>query len=101
MMQKTIKNDEHMLAWNDIQHDFKCCGINSYSDWYVNPKYNESTTLPDSCCATPPCNSTNHYDAGKDHQGGCLTKFTEWIQDHIYYVGAVGIAFAFIQVSDF
>lgn len=97
LMHKTIKDADHIQAWNDVQLQFKCCGIYNYTDWYENPNYN-ATVLPKSCCASPPCNSTNVWTR-KGSNDGCLTEFVEWLRDHIYYVGAVGIAFAIIQVG--
>lgn len=39
-------------VWDHIQVDFKCCGINDYSDWMEHGNYG-SNRLPDSCCISP------------------------------------------------
>lgn len=82
--------EKNATVWDKLQKEFKCCGINSPADWNRDP-------LPDSCCFTPTAgcslNGTDHY------KGGCLQDLTDWVEKHVYYVGAVGIAFAFIQVD--
>lgn len=93
LMTKTITQEDHTKAWNEVQTEFKCCGINNYTDWHGNPKYSNNTDLPNSCCANPPCNDGNHFGPG------CYKAFVDYLEDHVYYVGAVGIAFAVIQVS--
>lgn len=75
-------------VWDEVQKNFECCGIHKATDW--EPR----DYPPDSCCKTPTAGCT--YDTA--YKSGCLNKFTDWVEDHIYYVGAVGIAFAFVQV---
>lgn len=85
-MKKNI--DKNVTAWDKVQEDFKCCGIHNASDW---------NQLPKSCCLSPTAgcklNQTNTY-----YHDGCLDKFTNWVEKHVYQIGAVGIAFAVIQI---
>ncbi|KAL4217389.1 cd63 antigen [Mactra antiquata] len=85
-MKDNIKNNASV--WDDVQKKFECCGIHNASDW--EPRLNP----PDSCCAKPTA-GCGYNTAYKD---GCLDKFSDWVEEHIYIVGAVGIAFAFIQI---
>lgn len=41
--------------WNDVQIDYKCCGLNSY--------YNYNSTVPESCCGKDvnPCSIDSVY----------------------------------------
>ena len=82
--------EKNATVWNKVQSKFECCGIHNASDW-------KREKLPDACCLSPTngCSLNNTVSYYKD---GCLDKFTTWVEDHIYYVGAVGIAFAFLQV---
>jgi len=90
-MSKTMKDGNKV--WNEVQTDFQCCGINSPKDWdqYVT----NTTSFPKSCCILPTnhCNSTSG-----SYTVGCLGKFSNWVSEKIYIVGAIGIAFAFIQL---
>lgn len=93
-MEKTLK--EKNRVWDEVQKDFKCCGIHNYTDWGFKGNSTTDYDIPKYCCKdlTDPCLTTT---AGFYNQG-CLSKFTDWLKDHIYYVGAVGIAFAVIQL---
>lgn len=87
-MSDTLKRGDKV--WDEVQKDFDCCGINGPKDWINNNK-----SIPASCCKQTPtlnCNSTSAI------QTGCLTKFSNFVEDKIYIIGAVGIAFAFIQL---
>ena len=86
-MGKTLKDNNKV--WNDVQSDFECCGIHKADDWIA-----ANLSIPNSCCPSPTsgCNATTAYS------DGCLDKFVNWLEDRIYIVGAIGIAFAFIQV---
>ncbi|KAF6737150.1 Tetraspanin-9 [Oryzias melastigma] len=46
-----LYNSENNLglrnAWNIIQAEWKCCGVNAYSDWYEALK---EKVVPDRCC---------------------------------------------------
>ncbi|KAL3855755.1 hypothetical protein ACJMK2_014959 [Sinanodonta woodiana] len=89
-LDEQIKNHPPKGIWDDVQKEFKCCGVNSYTDWI-----SRNSTVPDSCCMNSGCNTT---DSTKLFTEGCLLKFTTWVQDKIVIVGGIGIAFAFIQV---
>jgi len=39
-----------------LQIHLKCCGVLSYIDWENNSKFNETRSVPDSCCKSPSVN---------------------------------------------
>lgn len=86
----TENMEKNATVWDKLQTEFKCCGIHSAIDW-------NRTVLPESCCRSPAagCNIT---DTDTFYPHGCLDLFTDWVKDHVNYVGFVGIGFAFIQV---
>lgn len=86
-MDKTLANNDKV--WDTVQKDFKCCGVRNYTDWTRANK----TGIPVSCCKVAGCKPPDGI-----YKDGCLTKFTTWLEDKIYIVGAVGIALAFIQI---
>ncbi|KAK3580355.1 hypothetical protein CHS0354_014829 [Potamilus streckersoni] len=91
-LQKEIDQPVSPNIWDDIQKEFKCCGVETYKDW---EKSGINKTAPDSCCTVHGCDRRN---SSLLYTEGCLHKFTGWVQDRIVIVGGIGIAFAFIQV---
>jgi CD63 antigen len=86
-MGKTMKDGNKV--WDEVQTDFDCCGTHGPNDWL-----NLNKTIPKECCKSPTSGCTNVTA----YQDGCLDKFTNWVENKIYIVGAIGIAFAFIQL---
>lgn len=88
--------------WDDVQHDFNCCGVLNYTDW--NTLW-DTPDLPISCCTIPvgavgtfSCNNAttnNNRHAGE----GCLLGFSNYIADHAVSLGAAGVVIAVLQVS--
>lgn len=95
-----------LICFNDsklklhlICYKFHCCGIYSYHDWEKNP--GTENLIPISCCDIQygmveqyVCNSTNPTL----HKDSCAECFSEFIRDHAYTLGSVGLGFAVIQV---
>lgn len=91
-MDKTLKNNNKV--WNEVQKDFKCCGVKNYTDWI-----DANMTVPSACCDknAKTCDPKTTPPTGI-YKDACLPKFTTWLEDKIYIIGAVGIALAFIQI---
>ncbi|KAL3855756.1 hypothetical protein ACJMK2_014959 [Sinanodonta woodiana] len=53
-LDEQIKNHPPKGIWDDVQKEFKCCGVNSYTDWI-----SRNSTVPDSCCMNSGCNTTD------------------------------------------
>lgn len=46
---------DNLKAWNDLQEDYKCCGIYNYTTWTSSPY-----RVPESCCPGV-CDSTKYF----------------------------------------
>ena len=40
------RNSDDMMAWNRVQMNLKCCGVDGPKNWYDN----NNRTIPASCC---------------------------------------------------
>lgn len=96
-----------------IQKRFQCCGAYTFNDWNHNPYFKCSSPdvlacgVPQSCCRTEKLNSQcgfgiRKYDEieAKDvvYTDGCIIFLKFWINDHLKVIGAIGFAFAIIQL---
>ncbi|XP_052831278.1 CD63 antigen [Octopus bimaculoides] len=96
-MTKAEKNYLHSpgvkKTWDDVQTDFKCCGVKTYTEWYT---VFQNSTLPVSCCKNDKaCNTTSSDRYTK----GCANAFIEWSRSNLAKIAAAGLVLAFIQVS--
>lgn len=89
-MGQTMDNN-NTKVWDEVQKDFQCCGIHNASDWTDHKR-----TVPTSCCKVP--SAANCTTTGPLYTDGCYDKFSTFIEDKIYIVGAIGIALAFVQI---
>lgn len=56
----TDPNNKYSMIWNQIQGNFRCCGINSTNDWAdLNPPPQDRSVVPDSCCPRPHVNESS------------------------------------------
>lgn len=78
------------LAWDETQTRLKCCGVESYRDWYGS--------IPESCCQETyggqrkPC-----IDAPSPltlHINGCRNVTTEFVRQHASVIAGAGITVA-------
>ena len=37
-------------AWDAVQEDLQCCGVDGYQDWAKSTGWNNQNDVPDSCC---------------------------------------------------
>ncbi|XP_017152530.1 CD63 antigen [Drosophila miranda] len=86
--------------WDDVQHDFDCCGVSDYKDWAVTFP---NASLPISCCTIPvgaagtfSCFG-NFTSEGLRHDYGCLDGFSNYIASHAVSLGAAGVVIAVLQ----
>ncbi|XP_016942048.2 CD63 antigen [Drosophila suzukii] len=86
--------------WDDVQREFDCCGVTSYSDWNVTFS---DDLLPISCCSVPvgAVGSFNCWanvtSVGVRHEYGCLDGFSSYISAHAVSLGAAGVVIAILQ----
>lgn len=92
-------NNSNTKFWDEIQQDFKCCGINSFKDWHEVTALKGS--LPFSCCAPQIgliewsfCNSSTQTL----FTNGCVTEFGKYVEDHALSIASGGLALAFVQL---
>lgn len=69
-----------VATWDLLQHDFKCCGIQSYSDWKNTP-FGKAGNVPDSCC------KLEHKGCGIGaleplNENGCVDKLIVLVEDN-------------------
>jgi len=92
------KSQSLTKAWDVLQSELKCCGVNTSSDWMSpNVTLAPGAMFPDSCCMdgfVKGCAVNGSMPYGL----GCQKELTMKLQDNIYLVGAVGIAFGLIQI---
>ena len=87
-------------TWNILQNDFKCCGVESYTDW-KEVDFGVTGDVPDDCCLNP------HTDCGEgkadmDEQRakefiyvkGCIAKLESEIAGNSDVAIAIGAAVA-------
>jgi len=98
---------DKMKIWDKVQEDMKCCGIESYKDWSKNPQEAATESVPDSCClrkgAPELCGKgllrmNTTMAAKKIYTNGCHGSLVAFMKKNAYYIGAVGIGIAFVQL---
>ncbi|PKU33571.1 tetraspanihypothetical protein [Limosa lapponica baueri] len=93
-------------AWNIIQAEMKCCGVNDFTDWY--PVLGENT-VPDRCC------TENSQDCGRNSTElvwktvrltfgslkmvkGCYERVMTWFDENKHVLGSIGMCILIMQV---
>jgi len=72
------EKEEVREVWDTMQHNFECCGAQSYKDWGA-----AGVPVPPSCCKSKPCNNDYFTE-------GCVDKlFTELKTDYGMYAAAI------------
>jgi CD63 antigen len=91
-------------TWNYVQHEGKCCGVLSYTDWFNVTEFNpedSGSNVPDSCCIeyAEGCGMNIIPDAAvRIYQKGCLPELLEKVQHNVGIFAGVGGGIAFIQL---
>ncbi|RVE70930.1 hypothetical protein OJAV_G00069490 [Oryzias javanicus] len=89
---------EFKASVDGIQEKWKCCGVNSSSDWsYLD---SDGNTVPDSCCITKTngCGKGNMKDASKVYQKGCHDVMENFLKKNIQWVIVAAIVIAVMQI---
>lgn len=97
---------------NRVQENFECCGWNNYTDWLDTSFFNDSSMFPMSCecdengdgdgsgdeCGIPGDSSTMMFNQ-TIYLTSCRDSVIDFFEEFQLVLGAVGIAFAILQVS--
>lgn len=104
--------DMHLIM-DEVQRKFECCGAYSFSDWDHNPYFKCSSPdilacgVPYSCCRIKEVNSQCGFGIRKKDEieakhvvytDGCIVMLKFWINDRLRIIGALGFAFAAVQL---
>ncbi|XP_045479529.1 tetraspanin-9 [Harmonia axyridis] len=85
--------------WDRIQLQFRCCGVDSYEDWYLIGAWPKERWVPDSCCLPAVrekgCGRT---DADNWYEGGCYQPIYAWFLNRLTTLGVVGLIVTFLQL---
>ena len=88
-------------AWDNIQEDFKCCGVKNANDW-TNTTFGKMNPdkAPDSCCeiVKKGCGDGKLPKGTGLNSKGCLEKFDEFVESHVNMIGGVGIGLFLFQL---
>ncbi|XP_050050028.1 leukocyte surface antigen CD53-like [Dermacentor andersoni] len=77
-------------AWDFIQHELKCCGVNGPNDW----SRTKTHSPPGSCCTDgEDCTKQKTY-----YEKGCYDKVKEDLSQYAVYVGVAGIGIGLIEI---
>ncbi|XP_029017689.1 tetraspanin-9-like [Betta splendens] len=81
-------------AWNTIQAQWKCCGVNGHQDWSAALQNN---AVPDWCCQQryPGCgrNASSTF-----WTRGCYEKVEEWLDDNKHLLGTIAMCVLVMQL---
>ncbi|XP_043943514.1 tetraspanin-9 isoform X2 [Protopterus annectens] len=81
-------------AWNIIQAEMQCCGVDSYVDWF--PVLGDNV-VPDRCCR-------EHFqDCGRNstnliYRMGCYEELKRWFDGNKHVLGTIGMCILIMQI---
>lgn len=109
-----LPNDPITKAFDAIQNNLKCCGIETNSTvgrpweaWFKNTKINSGSAdnkVPESCCkldangAKADCTSSNEVDVDRIYTSDCFAVALLFVQDHAVVIGGVAVGIAAIMI---
>ncbi|CAB3411580.1 unnamed protein product [Caenorhabditis bovis] len=79
------------VTWDHLQRTMKCCGVDTYEDWFYTTQWPNNEFVPESCCnATMFESQAAMKNCGKLpdqtdnlYQNGCFEPFADWLFHHI------------------
>ncbi|KAK7884922.1 hypothetical protein WMY93_028045 [Mugilogobius chulae] len=91
-------SEEFRKGVDSLQHNLKCCGVNSSLDW--RSAFPQGNTVPDSCCITETkgCGEGAMTDASKVYQEGCQKAVEKLLKDNVQWVIVAALVIALLQV---
>ena len=91
-------------SWDKLQTEMQCCGVKKYTDWGQVQIFNETQSVPDSCCITESAGEDCGNGALSPAQpttiytDGCLTKLAKFITDNILIFAIVAGLVVVLQI---
>ncbi len=83
-------------AWDRLQTELKCCGIDGATDWGQNATMFTGSETPDSCCVNREDGCGK--EASEKFNKGCKKQLIDDLTQYIYYIAAGGVAIGVFQI---
>ncbi|NXY79333.1 TSN1 protein, partial [Glareola pratincola] len=97
LKEKYGPDDSFTHVWNVTMKEFKCCGLNNYTDFTNSTWYETNEVYPDACCNfKQPCNATL---AAKSNVTGCFDQILEEVKTNAGVVGGVAAGIAALEIA--
>jgi len=77
-------------TWDIMQSDFKCCGVNNYTEWFAVPMF-ANNDVPDTCCKVNSNGCGKGASKDKIYEIGCLSAFEKFITGNAAASIGVGV----------
>ncbi|XP_038075245.1 tetraspanin-4-like [Patiria miniata] len=90
-----IEKEGFTGAWDRLQTDEQCCGVEASTDWHEYGNYDQDDT-PDSCCREREygCGST----VGELWEKSCITAMIDTVNSCLYLIGAMCVGCVLLQI---
>ena len=93
-------------SWNLLQIQFKCCGVQNYTDWESVESFNSTSSVPNSCCTEEAKNENTNTTCGEGqltnpthiYEIGCLTSLGDFLKENLIIVGIAGATIVVLQL---
>ncbi|XP_038577996.1 CD63 antigen [Micropterus salmoides] len=98
MMKHYNTTEEFKKAVDELQQEWKCCGVNSSSDWRdFKP---DGNSVPESCCVnvTANCGNGAMTNPVKVYLKGCHDAVEALLKKNILWVIVAALVIAFLQI---
>ncbi|XP_015274027.1 PREDICTED: tetraspanin-4-like [Gekko japonicus] len=94
---KLYKTDDNLgltHAWDLVQTEFRCCGVQNYTDWFVHNR----TQVPESCCMLPSSCQVESAQPPYLWSEPCYGKVKNWLGQNISAMGIFAACIIVVQV---
>lgn len=88
---ENYSNDK--IAMDRLQSTLRCCGSSNFSDWFSTKWFNETRSIPASCCINSTmCHNTQNIETQDLFDRGCFQLLGNSIQQYYSTMGGIGFA---------
>nr|XP_022343486.1 tetraspanin-7-like [Crassostrea virginica] len=91
-------------AMDSLQSQLKCCGSNSYADWFTTPwestvKNGSNNAVPHTCCKVTECNNMDvNVNSTYIYHEGCYLKVVNFMKSNMAVIGGAAFGISFFQL---